>query len=100
MRIPESELIINGDGSAFHIHLRPEELADKAVPGARVYVPFARGNRRSEGVILAMSDHSEYRQLKHIRWLRNQIAHSTEYVECTQSDAHRPAHRHLRRHPA
>lgn len=28
MRIPESELIINGDGSAFHIHLRPEELAD------------------------------------------------------------------------
>ena len=28
MRIPESELIINDDGSAFHIHLRPEELAD------------------------------------------------------------------------
>ncbi len=28
----------------------------------------------------------EYKQLKHIRWLRNQIAHSTEYVECTQSD--------------
>lgn len=28
MRIPESELIINSDGSAFHIHLRPEELAD------------------------------------------------------------------------
>ncbi len=47
-------------------YLVPEELADKAVPGARVYVPFARGNRRSEGVILAMSDHSEYRQLKPI----------------------------------
>ena len=31
MRIPESELIINGDGSAFHIHLRPEELADKVI---------------------------------------------------------------------
>lgn len=28
----------------------------------------------------------DYRQLKHIRWLRNQIAHSTEYVECTQVD--------------
>lgn len=28
MRIPESELIINSDGSAFHLHLRPEELAD------------------------------------------------------------------------
>ena len=31
MRIPESELIINGDGSAFHIHLRPEELADRII---------------------------------------------------------------------
>ena len=31
MRIPESELIINDDGSAFHIHLLPEELADKVV---------------------------------------------------------------------
>jgi len=28
MRIPESELIINGDGSAFHIHIRPDQLAD------------------------------------------------------------------------
>ena len=28
----------------------------------------------------------EYRQLKHIRWLRNQIVHSTGSVECTQSD--------------
>ena len=28
----------------------------------------------------------EYRQLKHIRWLRNQIAHSTGSVECSQSD--------------
>lgn len=31
MRIPESELIINGDGSAFHLHLRPEELADNVI---------------------------------------------------------------------
>ena len=31
MRIAESELIINGDNSAFHIHLRPEELADIVV---------------------------------------------------------------------
>lgn len=31
MRIPESELIINDDGSAFHIHLKPEELADKVI---------------------------------------------------------------------
>ena len=31
MRIPESELIINADGSVFHIHLKPEELADTVI---------------------------------------------------------------------
>ncbi|MCQ2149143.1 MAG: nucleoside phosphorylase [Bacteroidales bacterium] len=31
MKIPESELIINQDGSAFHIHIRPEELADTVI---------------------------------------------------------------------
>ena len=31
MRIAESELIINGDGSVFHLHLRPEELADNVI---------------------------------------------------------------------
>ena len=31
MRIPESELIINKDGSVFHIHLKPEQLADNVI---------------------------------------------------------------------
>ena len=31
MKIAESELIINGDGSIFHLHIRPEQLADKVV---------------------------------------------------------------------
>ena len=31
MRIPESELIINGDGSVFHIHIRPDQLADRVI---------------------------------------------------------------------
>ena len=31
MRIPESELIINGDGSVFHLHIKPEHLADKVI---------------------------------------------------------------------
>ncbi len=44
----------------------PDELRDKAVPGARVYVPFGKGNRRSEGIILAVTDHSEYEKLKSI----------------------------------
>ena len=31
MRSPESELIINSDGSVFHIHLKPEELANNII---------------------------------------------------------------------
>ena len=30
-RFPESELIINEDGSCFHLHIRPEQLADQIV---------------------------------------------------------------------
>lgn len=45
MRIPESELIINGDGSAFHIHIKPEQLADNVIlvgdPGrVAMFVPY------------------------------------------------------------
>ena len=29
--IPASELIINEDGSIFHLHLRPEQLADTVI---------------------------------------------------------------------
>ena len=47
-------------------YLIPPELAEKAVPGVRVYVPFSHGNRRSEGIILAVSDGSEYEKLKAI----------------------------------
>lgn len=31
MIIPESELIINPDGSVFHLHLRPEQLTDRII---------------------------------------------------------------------
>ncbi|MBQ9702580.1 MAG: nucleoside phosphorylase [Bacteroidales bacterium] len=31
MKIPESELIINGDGSVFHLHMKPEHLADNVI---------------------------------------------------------------------
>jgi len=30
-RIPESELIINNDGSIFHLHLKPEDIADTII---------------------------------------------------------------------
>ena len=31
MKIPESELIINNDGSVFHLHMKPEDLADNVI---------------------------------------------------------------------
>ena len=37
-------------------YLIPEELGDKLRPGMRVYVPFSRGNRRCEGIVLAVTD--------------------------------------------
>ena len=43
-------------------YLLPPEIAEKAQPGMRVHVPFSRGNRRTEGVILAISEHSDYDQ--------------------------------------
>jgi len=30
-QIPSSELIINSDGSIFHLHIKPEELADTVI---------------------------------------------------------------------
>ena len=41
-------------------YLIPPELSDRAVPGVRVHVPFSRGNRRCEGVILALAEESSY----------------------------------------
>ncbi len=45
MRIAESELIINQDGSVFHLHVKPEQLADKVIlvgdPGrVEMFVPY------------------------------------------------------------
>ena len=43
-------------------YLIPPEMAEKALPGMRVHVPFSKGNRRTEGVILAVADHTSYEQ--------------------------------------
>lgn len=48
-------------------YLIPQELREKAVPGVRVYVPFSRGNRRSEGIILAVEESSSLEKLKSIQ---------------------------------
>ncbi|RRD02197.1 nucleoside phosphorylase [Prevotella sp. OH937_COT-195] len=49
---PESELIINPDGSVFHLHLKPEQLADKVIlvgdPGRVTTVAEHFENRECE----------------------------------------------------
>lgn len=47
-------------------YLIPEKMLDSVCPGVRVTVPFSRGNRRSEGIVLEVSDHSDYAELKAI----------------------------------
>lgn len=47
-------------------YLIPEKMRSAVVPGVRVSVPFARGNRRSEGIVLEVTDHSNYEKLKAI----------------------------------
>ena len=42
----------------------PDSLAGKIVPGVRVEVPFTRANRRTEGIVLALSAGSDFEKLK------------------------------------
>lgn len=48
-------------------YLVPEELAPLVSVGTRVSVPFGKGNRSCEGVVLALSDSSAYDSLKAVR---------------------------------
>ncbi len=45
-------------------YLVPAELKDSAVPGVRVTVPFGRGNKPSEGMILARGEGKKVQGLK------------------------------------
>jgi len=42
----------------------PGKYANAVVPGVRVIVPFGRGNRRSEGIVLSVGCESEFDKLK------------------------------------
>lgn len=44
----------------------PPALAGKALPGCRVTVPFSRGNRKAEGVILSVSGQCDYASPKSV----------------------------------
>jgi len=45
-------------------YLIPEPLAERVKPGVRVAVPFGRGNRFSEGMVLAVTQDSKREDLK------------------------------------
>ena len=45
-------------------YLIPEKLADAVRPGVRVVVPFGRGNKTSEGFVLAVGQDSKREGLK------------------------------------
>lgn len=47
-------------------YLIPESMRGTLCPGMRVMVPFSRGNRRSEGVVLSLAEKSEFEALKPI----------------------------------
>lgn len=47
-------------------YLVPEELADSVSVGTRVIVPFGKGNRSTEGIVLAVEDSSELASLKSV----------------------------------
>ena len=47
-------------------YLIPDALTVKIKPGMRVMVPFSAGNRRSEGIVLALADRSDYEKLKEV----------------------------------
>lgn len=47
-------------------YLIPAEFSDKVTAGIRVTVPFSRGNRPSEGIVLALSEAEDSEKLKYI----------------------------------
>lgn len=64
-----AEVVLNSitratDG-VYH-YLIPENLSDVVKVGVRVIVPFGRGNRKLEAYVLALTDFSEFKNLKEI----------------------------------
>ena len=48
-------------------YLVPKELLEAAVPGVRVIVPFGRGNRESEGIILSRGEGEKFQGIKPLK---------------------------------
>lgn len=69
--------------AAFHIdklydYVVPQTMRDAAAPGMRVSVPFSKGNRHVEGVIMEMTESSDYLKLKPIDALLDEAPVLTE----------------------
>jgi len=47
-------------------YIVPDHLAERVSPGVRVMVPFSRGNRKTEGIVLALSSESRHEALKSV----------------------------------
>lgn len=47
-------------------YIIPQDLKEKALPGCRVMVPFGRGNRRRQGIILDVGGSAEVEKIKPI----------------------------------
>ncbi len=47
-------------------YLIPAPFRETLKPGMRVYVPFSRGNRRAEGIVLSVSEKADYENPKAI----------------------------------
>ena len=45
-------------------YLVPDELQSAVLPGVRVLVPFSRSNRKTEGIVLAISRSTDCEKLK------------------------------------
>jgi len=56
----------------------PQAMRDAAAPGMRVSVPFSKGNRHVEGVIMEMTESSDYLKLKPIDALLDETPVLTE----------------------
>ena len=68
-------------------YLVPEEFGDRVQPGMRVSVPFSRGNRQTEGVVLAMADGSKYETLKPILAVLDDKPSSSSGLRCSCGSA-------------
>ena len=53
-------------------YLVPDALEDSIQPGVRVVVPFGRGNRRTEGIVLFLEQGTEKKNLKMVESVLDQ----------------------------